>query len=115
MSEKKITVTWDDLKTRKVDTRLKEQHAMARNRAYAKLDAESVPEATGPSRPSIFHNSIVSMAALRSARRRTARLDLRAGIAVYSRPGRPRPQSLIARNAAHDRRPRYRTFNTHQG
>ncbi len=61
MGEKKITVTWDDLKSRKVDTRLKEEQAMARNRAYAQLDAEAVPETTGPSRARFFYNSIVYM------------------------------------------------------
>jgi hypothetical protein len=63
MPDKKISVTWDDLKSRKVDTRLKEQQAMARNRAYAKLDAESVPQVTGPSRSSILYNSIFYMTA----------------------------------------------------
>jgi type III secretion system (T3SS) inner membrane Yop/YscD-like protein len=62
-TEGKITVTWDDLHTRKVDARLSEQTAMARNRAYAKLDADAVPETTGPSKKHFFYNSIVYMAA----------------------------------------------------
>src|SRR5690349_13710460 len=60
----KITVSWDDLTSRKVDTRLKEQEALARNRAYAQLDADSVtpqPSAKA-SRGSIFYNSVVYMA-----------------------------------------------------
>ncbi len=62
MGEKPITVTWEDLESRKVDTRLKEQQAMARNRAYAQLDADAVPETTGPSRTHFIYNSIVYMA-----------------------------------------------------
>ncbi len=62
MDEKPITVTWEDLESRKVDTRLKEQQAMARNRAYAQLDADAVPETTGPSRTHFIYNSIFYMA-----------------------------------------------------
>jgi hypothetical protein len=60
----KITVSWEDLSSRKVDTRLKEQEALARNRAYAQLDADAVaPQATASaSRGSIFYNSAVYMA-----------------------------------------------------
>jgi hypothetical protein len=61
--EGKITVTWDDLQSRRVDARLSEQSAMARNRAYAKLDADAVPDTTGPSKKHLFYNSIVYMAA----------------------------------------------------
>src|SRR5277367_6393154 len=63
MSDNKITVTWDELKSRKVETRLSEQTAMARNRAYAQLDADAVPETTGPSRAHLIYNSIIYMAA----------------------------------------------------
>src|SRR5579862_683720 len=59
----KITITWDDLQSRRVDARLSEQSAMARNRAYAKLDADAVPDTTGPSKKHLFYNSIVYMAA----------------------------------------------------
>ena len=38
----KLTVTWDDLQTRKVDQRLKEQDALARNRVYAAMDESTV-------------------------------------------------------------------------
>src|SRR4051812_23449656 len=60
----KITVSWDDLNTRKVETWLKEQAAIARNRAYAKLEADQVTPQPSPraSAGSIFYNSAVYMA-----------------------------------------------------
>src|SRR3954451_22207760 len=62
----KITVSWEDLSSRKVDTPLKEQEALARNRAYAQLDADAVtPHATAAgagSRGSILYNSALYMA-----------------------------------------------------
>ena len=63
MQDQKITVTWDDLQSRRVEARLSEQKAMARNRAYAQLDADAVPETTGPSRSQLIYNSIIYMAA----------------------------------------------------
>jgi hypothetical protein len=63
MEDTKITVTWDELNSRSVETRLKEQKAMERNRAYAQLDADAVPETTGPSKPNLIYNSIIYMAA----------------------------------------------------
>jgi uncharacterized membrane protein YjfL (UPF0719 family) len=59
----KITITWDDLQSRKVEARINEQTAIARNRAYARLDADAVPETTGPTKKHFFYNSIVYMAA----------------------------------------------------
>ena len=60
-----ITVTWDDLKSRKVDTRLKEQDALARNRAYAGM-AESALEPAFPARAPLlarlWNNSVVALA-----------------------------------------------------
>lgn len=65
MAENKITVTWDDLKTRKVDSRLKEQDALSRNRQYARMDESSLPQA-GAAKPSVFarlwHNSVFALA-----------------------------------------------------
>ncbi len=60
----KITVSWDDLTSRKVDTRLKEHEALARNRAYAQLDAGAVaPQPSSRvSRGNILYNSVVYMA-----------------------------------------------------
>ncbi|HEX4124236.1 MAG TPA: FHA domain-containing protein [Tepidisphaeraceae bacterium] len=49
MEENKITVSWDELNSRKVDTRLREQQAIARTRSYAQLDdsaARLAPPAT---------------------------------------------------------------------
>jgi hypothetical protein len=63
MEDTKITVTWDELNSRMVETRLKEQKAMERNRAYAQLDADAVPETTGPSKPHLIYNSMIYMAA----------------------------------------------------
>lgn len=47
----KISVSWDDLTTRRVDARLKEQAALARNRAYAALDADAVTPQEAAPRP----------------------------------------------------------------
>src|SRR5437764_114709 len=38
MADEKITVSWDDLTSRKVERRLKEQDALARNRDYATIN-----------------------------------------------------------------------------
>jgi hypothetical protein len=45
-----ISINWDDLNTRKVEQRLREQQAMTRNRAYARMDAEQVPAKPAKSR-----------------------------------------------------------------
>ena len=60
----KICVSWDDLTTRKVDARLKEQAALARNRAYAALDDDAVtPQAAArPGRGNFFYQAPVYMA-----------------------------------------------------
>src|SRR5687767_13336482 len=47
----KISLSWDDLTTRRVDARLKEQAALARNRAYAALNADSVTPQEAAPRP----------------------------------------------------------------
>lgn len=63
----KITVTWDDLQSRKVDQRLKEQDALARNRSYAAMD-ESMVEPVQPANDNVggfaalWRNSIFSLA-----------------------------------------------------
>jgi hypothetical protein len=62
MAEERITVSYDDLQTRKVETRLKEQEAMARNRAYAQLKEEAIADvAAAPSRPSLWYNPIFTL------------------------------------------------------
>lgn len=48
---KKIRVCWEDLTTRRVDARLKEQAALARNRAYAALDKDAVKPQEAAHRP----------------------------------------------------------------
>src|SRR5688500_989817 len=60
----KISVSWDDLTTRKVDARLKESAALARNRAYAALDDDAVtPQAAArPGRGNFFYHAPVYMA-----------------------------------------------------
>lgn len=63
MSKEPITISWDELKTRKVEQRINEQQAMARNRAYAKLDAEELPVAT-KRRTTILNHTIFIMAAM---------------------------------------------------
>ena len=40
--EQPVTITWDELNTRKVDTRVREEQAINRNRAYAQMDAAKV-------------------------------------------------------------------------
>src|SRR3954466_7633756 len=57
-----ITVTYDDLTTRKVETRLKEQDALARNRAYAQMREDAVPDAAPTAaRPSFWYNPIFTL------------------------------------------------------
>jgi hypothetical protein len=62
-----ISVTWDDLQSRKVEQRLKEQDALARNRSYAAMD-ESMVEPVNTTADSVggftalWRNSIFSLA-----------------------------------------------------
>ena len=62
----KITVTWNDLTSRRVDQRLKEQEALSRNREYARMDESSVPvPAVAPHVPlwaRVWRNSIFALA-----------------------------------------------------
>jgi hypothetical protein len=62
----KITVTWQDLNSRRVETRVKEQEALTRTRRYAQMKAESVPESAILVRPSgrlrqLWYHSAVYM------------------------------------------------------
>jgi hypothetical protein len=63
MSKEPLTISWDELNTRKVDQRLREQQALTRNRAYAKLDAANLPVAT-PRRQSLRNSTTFCMATL---------------------------------------------------
>ncbi|QOV88813.1 FHA domain-containing protein [Humisphaera borealis] len=61
----KITVNYDDLNSRKVEQRLKEQDALARNRVYAAMDETMVAptEASAPSTlEALWRNSIFALA-----------------------------------------------------
>lgn len=58
MNSNKITINWDDLKTRRVDNRLREQQAVERNRSYAQLREDGLPVASTPAKTSIW-NSVV--------------------------------------------------------
>ena len=60
MVDEKLSITWDDLKTRRVDNRLREQGAMERNREYAQMQEDALPEATAP-KGSLFNNAIFCM------------------------------------------------------
>lgn len=57
----KIQIQWDDLKTRKVDQRLKEQEALERNRRQAEMNPLAA-EVDAPARQSLWYNSIFTMA-----------------------------------------------------
>lgn len=63
MAKEPLTISWDELNTRKVDQRLREQQAMTRNRAYAKLRADDLPVAK-PARGSLLNSTTFCMAAL---------------------------------------------------
>ncbi len=65
MQTKKITVSYDDLKTRRVENRLREQDALHRTRDYARMDEKSLPQATPPATPlmlRVWRNSVFAMA-----------------------------------------------------
>lgn len=65
MDEKadKITVSYDELNTRKVDQRLKEQDALARNRVYASMDETVAASQAGGDRGlgNLWRNSIFAL------------------------------------------------------
>jgi hypothetical protein len=63
MAKEPLTISWDELNTRKVDQRLREQQALTRNRAYAKLRADDLPVAK-PAHGSLLNSTTFCMAAL---------------------------------------------------
>lgn len=63
MAKEPLTISWDELNTRKVDQRLREQQALTRNRAYSKLRADDLPVAQ-PARGSLLNSTTFCMAAL---------------------------------------------------
>src|SRR4051794_16631671 len=66
MADEKITVSWDDLTSRKVERRLKEQDALARNRDYANITEASLPQPAPSAKPSalgkLWRNSLFALA-----------------------------------------------------
>lgn len=58
MDDGKISISWDDLKTRRVENRLREQQAVARNRAYSQLQEDALPQATA-AKTSLWQNTFV--------------------------------------------------------
>ena len=63
MTDEKITISWDDLQTRRVESRLREQEAMARNRSYAEMREEALPVAA-PGAARLRHNALFVMSVL---------------------------------------------------
>jgi hypothetical protein len=59
--QSKIKIEWDDLKSRKVDQRLKQQEAIERNRKQAEMNPIAA-EIDSPASTSIWRNSIFVMA-----------------------------------------------------
>ena len=59
-SDTPIKIEWDDLKTRKVDQRLREQEAVERNRRQAEMNPVTSTQLS-VSRSSVLHNSILMM------------------------------------------------------
>jgi hypothetical protein len=60
-TDDKIKIEWNDLNTRKVDLRLKEQEAVERNRRQAEMNPLATSVHT-PASKSIFYNSVFLMA-----------------------------------------------------
>lgn len=63
MAKEPITISWDELKTRKVDQRVKEQQAIGRNRAYAQLQQDQLPVAT-PSGGTLLNSTLFCLIVL---------------------------------------------------
>jgi hypothetical protein len=61
-ADEKIKIAWDDLNTRKVDQRLREQEALARNRKQAELNPVTA-QVERPGKSSIWYNSLFLMSA----------------------------------------------------
>src|SRR5438067_1281765 len=107
MPGEKIQIQWDDLKSRKVDQRLREQEALERNRRQADgqlLDDGSDESAVSTGRSSsIWYNTIFTMAVFgllggllawgagERHRRRRAGLDRRGDRLALRRPPLHRP------------------------
>jgi hypothetical protein len=64
MADDKIKISWDELKTAKVEKQVRQQAAMSRNRKYAKMTDGDFPdgEKATAAKPSIWYNSIFCLA-----------------------------------------------------
>ncbi len=58
MPTEKLEISWDELNTRQVEHKLRQNDAMERNRQYAQIDA---PPEDAPVKPSIWYNTIFYM------------------------------------------------------
>jgi hypothetical protein len=58
MPTEKLEISWDELNTRQVEQKLRQNDAMERNRQYAQIDA---PPEESPVKPSIWYNTIFYM------------------------------------------------------
>ena len=61
-ADDKIKIAWDDLNTRKVDQRLREQEALVRNRKQAEMNPVTT-QVERPGKSSIWYNSLFLMSA----------------------------------------------------
>src|SRR4051794_40717248 len=59
MPAEKLSISWDELNTRQVEQKLRQNDAMERNRQYAQIDAP--PEEDVQAKPSIWYNTIFYM------------------------------------------------------
>ena len=91
MATEPITISWDELKSRKVDQRVKEQQAVARNRAYAQLQADDLPVAT-PARASLLNSTLFCLTVLGIL---GGSLAWACGLLVHLKPGEQQAAELI--------------------
>lgn len=61
MEDEKIQISWNDLKTAKVEKHVRQQQALGRNRKYAQMTAEDLPDAQKSS-GSLWYNPIFLLA-----------------------------------------------------
>lgn len=61
MADDKIQISWNDLKTSKVEKHVRQQQAMGRNRRYAQMKPEDLPDNQVPS--TLWYNPIFLLAA----------------------------------------------------
>src|SRR5947209_19447553 len=91
MATEPITISWDELKSRKVDQRVKEQQAVARNRAYAQLQADDLPVAP-PGRASLLNSTLFCLTVLGIV---GGALAWACGLLVHLKPEEQRAAELV--------------------